>query len=189
MRTILLMLLFSLSAKAGFVEFSAMGTLRENTISNENSSETRSLTGSIAYYFFENSAIEVSYTEGFVETNGLAPIGAGNNVAYNQVVNFEMLGADFILSMGDRKSAFRPYIKAGGAIQSKEIEFKTEGSGTFKDESDGTYITYGAGLKLRLSKNWSIKLGYDSWTGPIDKDDDEDKTTDSSFRGGISFIF
>jgi len=179
--------LFCLNAQAGFVEIGASGSLRESNLDDDNGTETRSITGSISYYFLENSAIELSYTEGFQETQGTANVG-GTATAYNQIVNFEMIGLDFILSGGDKNAVLKPYIKAGGAYQLKEIEFKLVGSEKFMDDTDGMFITYGIGFKLRFSKNWSIKVGYDGYTGPVDNDKQQEQT-DSTTRAGISFIF
>tara|TARA_B100001248_G_scaffold262728_1_gene261731 strand:+ start:6135 stop:6680 length:546 start_codon:yes stop_codon:yes gene_type:complete len=181
--------LYSLPAAAGFIELSATGSVRENAVDEDNSTTTRSVTGSLAYYFYENSAIQISYTEGFMESEGLANV-SGTNIAYDQVVNFQMTGLDFILSGGGKNAILKPYLKAGGAYQTKRVEFQLEGSEKYVEETDGTFITYGLGFKLQLTKNWAIKAGYDGWTGPVDSENEnEEEQTDTVIRAGISFIF
>jgi outer membrane protein W len=185
MKYFLLIMLFSLPAAAGFIEVGASGSLRQNSVNKDNKSETRSVTGSIAYYFFENSAIELSYTQGYVKTESTTLI-ATVNTPYTQVVNFEMMGADFVLSFGGKNDVFQPYIKAGIAYQKKEIQFEINNSVPHIQEIDGQYLTGGIGFKFLLGKSWALKAGYDMWKGPLGE---EEQTTDTAVRVGISFIF
>jgi outer membrane protein W len=186
MKYFLLTFLFSVNAYAGFIEVGASVNIRDNSVDEQNKSKTRSVTGSIAYYFFENSAFEISYTEGYVKTESTGLVG-GVSIPYTQIVNFQMISGDFILSFGAKNDAFQPYIKAGMAYQEKEIQFQANGS----DSSDfpevkGEYVTGGIGFKILLGKNWSFKAGYDMWKGPLGE---EDQTTDAAVRAGISFMF
>ncbi|MCB0347233.1 MAG: hypothetical protein KDD37_00270, partial [Bdellovibrionales bacterium] len=140
MKYIIFILLFSINAVAGFVEVGASANLRENSVDEDNTSTTRSVTGSIAYYFFENSAIEISYTEGYVKTESTTDIG-GTSMPYTQIVNFQMIGADFILSFGGKGDVLQPYIKAGIAYQEKDIQFEISNSDPTLKETSGEYLT------------------------------------------------
>ncbi len=170
---------------AGFVEVGASANLRESSVDKDNTSVTRSVTGSIAYYFFENSAIELSYTQGYVKTESFATVG-GTSMPYTQIVNYEMIGADFILSFGDKKDILQPYIKAGVAYQEKDIQFEISSSEPTLQKTTGEYLTGGIGFKFLIGKNWALKAGYDMWKGPLGE---EQQTTDTAVRVGISFIF
>ena len=44
----------------------------------------------------------------------------------------------------------------------------------------------GIGLKLRLNKTLSVKIGLSAWTSPLGEDD---PTVDYAGRAGISWIF
>lgn len=178
------LLFFSFQAHAGFIEIGAMGNLRDSSIDKDHTSKSRSITGSLAYYFFENSAIELSYTEGYQKSTGTTLIGV-TNYNYTQIVNYTMYGADFILSFFGKESAFQPYLKAGIAQQKKQIEFEIS-SDVSKSEQEGNYLTGGVGFKIIMTKNISFKAGYDLWKGPLGKDD---QTTDNATRVGLSFIF
>lgn len=185
MKYVVFILLFSVNAVAGFVEVGASANLRESSVNKDNTSVTRSVTGSIAYYFFENSAIEVSYTQGYVKTESTTLIG-GTSTPYTQIVNFEMIGADFILSFGAKNDILQPYIKAGVAYQEKDIQFEINNSVPTIQKTSGEYLTGGIGFKFLIGKNWALKAGYDMWKGPLGE---EEQTTDTAVRVGVSFMF
>ncbi len=94
------LLLFSYSF-AGYFEVSATGSYRKTAYDEDNYYEYRSVTGSVAYYFWEMSAIEFSYTQATTDEV---------KTDYKSKGFIEMYGADFIFTMGDKLSLFLPYI-------------------------------------------------------------------------------
>ncbi len=184
---LLLLLLLPSSAWAGFLELSALGSYRKSSVNDDNFSETRSFTGSIAWYFLEQSAIELSYTKGFVKTQSQELNGVVLEPV-TSITNFTMYGADIVFSFAPRDAFFRPYIKGGISYLEKSLE--TESGGViFTAEQDGQFVTGGAGFKLSITKTFAIKIGYDVWHGPLQAEEDEDETTDNALRGGITWLF
>ena len=168
---------------AGFIEVGTTANYRRSTIDADNYQESISYTGSFSYYFFESSALELSYTSGYSQIV-VTPPGAEKIITETE---FSMIGADIVLSMGSRKDSFQPYLKVGGAHITKTFFRGVEGQGKQKiGEQEGTVPSAGIGLKLRLTNTFSIKIGVDAWTSPLDEDP---VTVDFAGRAGLSWFF
>lgn len=184
-RILLSLVLISSVSQAGIFEISALGSYRKNSIDDDNYSTTESLTASVAYYFFEMSAIELSYTDGTNEAVGTTLVGS-TSVKYKQITEFQIYGADLVFTFGGKTSAIVPYLKAGLALRDTEAKFTQDGVEADSVKVDGKYLTLGAGLTIKAGANFNIKLGYSSFKGPLDEDD---QTTDDAYRAGLSWMF
>ncbi|RME17300.1 MAG: hypothetical protein D6797_02825 [Bdellovibrio sp.] len=162
----LTLLTFSISAHAGIFELGASANYRHESYDENNFITSNSHTISLAYYFMEMSAIELSYTTGLVTQTTLAPLQEKETI-YTRT---EISGLDFILSFAGRRAVFQPYIKAGGAYVKKEKFFETASVGTLSlNGGEGLVPSAGIGFKIRLTQSLLLKLGADAWNNPIDK--------------------
>lgn len=178
---------FSSQAFAGFIEVGASGNYRRSTINADNFQESISFTGSVSYYFWDQSALEFSYTDGYSQVVTAQEGGLKRTTE----TEFEMIGVDLVFGFGDRQAAFQPYIKGGAARISRKIAFQTEGQEKVViPASDGIVPSAGVGMKVRLTKTFSLKFGVDAWTTPPSDDDADDPTVvDYAGRAGISWLF
>lgn len=166
------------------MELGASANYRNSTINSENFQESISYTGSFSYYFMESSALELSYTSGYSKT--VATPG-DITTQYTTEALFSLMGLDLVFSVGGREDAFQPYLKIGGAYIQKKIYRQINGMSKDKiAEQSGTVPSGGIGFKIRLSKTFSIKIGVDAWTSPLDEDP---VTVDYAGRAGVSWFF
>lgn len=182
-------LLLSLTsvAHAGFYEVSATGNYRKSFLDKENFQESLSYTGSISYYFWEMSALELSYTLGrqiaVLKTSTLDPKTV-------LTTDFEMFGLDLVFTLASKEDAFLPYIKLGGAhlekSMTREREFPTGTSVEHPPGVNGWVPSLGVGFKIRMTQTLSIKIGADAWSSPLDKDP---VIWDYAGRAGLSWMF
>src|SRR4051812_28929209 len=110
------LLLVGSQAFAGYVEISATGSYRTNTDNDYTYQRTQTLSGSVAYYFWEMSALELSYTDAINRSWGRTAISASD---YIETSRIRLYGLDLIISLSGKQASFRPYIKVGGAQQLK----------------------------------------------------------------------
>src|SRR6185437_12069471 len=94
------------AASAGVMEVSASYGMHTSSIDQNDYTKSESLTGSVAWYFLEMSALELSYTEG-IGTQSLQIPGDPGATVYYQTV--QMLGLDLIYSFGSRDSLLQPF--------------------------------------------------------------------------------
>ncbi len=170
---------------AGFFEVSASGSYVKHTVDEINYEEAKDATASISYYFWQQSAFEVSYTSGLKTTN----VGIlGNTATYTNIQSeSRLIGADFVLSFADKTAPFRPYIKVGVVHIHKKIIEQNGGFEAFEHPyADGMAPSAGIGLKIALTDTLSIKLGAESWTTPLAQDK---VTYDYAGRAGLSWLF
>lgn len=184
-------LLFSPLAHAGLMELELSVLYRTSSINEDNYTKSTSYTGGFSYYFGEMSAIEFTYTRGVSELS-IKASDADPQTLFKSL--FEMYGVDLVFTLAGRESAIQPYVKFGGAHISKEIVRVADGGsqGSDKVESpEGVVPSAGVGLKLRLSKAFTIKMGVDAWTSPLSEDSDENDSIRIDFAGraGIAWLF
>jgi len=176
-----LFLVSSGSARAGYVELGASGSYRESRISNDSFTIMQAWTGSLAYYFGEFSALEVSYTKGktFTKTN-----------IYEQIAFVELTGMDLIITLAGKEAPFRPYVKVGSAYQIKQIVYKQDGTDAVQlDKIEGVSPSAGVGFRVLISDSLAIRVGFDAWTSPLVDDPNRPSSMDYAARLGVSWIF
>lgn len=177
------------AAHAGFIEVGASGSYKRSNIDGTSFDESQSLTGSLAYYFDESSALELSYTDG----SNRRVIGEGQTVGHVTNMYYKMVGLDFVLTIGGREATIRPYIKLGGVyiMEKRIVDQYRDASGTYAPneikDNPALVPSGGIGFKLQLSQNWSLKVGAEAWTSrPLSEDN---VTIDYAGRAGLSFMF
>ena len=186
----LVALLLAVPAHAGFIEIGASGSFRRSNIDVDAYDESLAVTGSFSYYFSESTAIEASYTDGQNKRV------ISENVANGHVTKmfYKTAGLDFVLSFGGKESAIRPYLKVGGNyIISKRIvdQYRDANNNLYPanviEDEPGLVPSFGAGCKLGVTENLSLKLGVDGWTSrPTNK---PPVTVDYIGRAGLSLMF
>ncbi len=172
-------------SKAGFFEVGASFSYLKHSVDEANFEETKDVSASVSYYFWLQSAIELSYTSGLKTIN----LGtAGVPATYQNIQSeYQMKGADLVISFADPKADFRPYIKVGAVhIHKKIVEQTGDFPATTHPFEDGVAPSAGIGLKLKFTEALSLKLGAEAWTTPLT----QDKTTyDYAGRAGLSWLF
>lgn len=169
---------------AGVMELSTSYGLRNSRIDDDNYTKSTSWTGSFAWYFFDLSAIELSYTSGVTEQS----LKATNEERLRYVQEFQMYGADLVLTFAGRDSFLQPFIR-GGAARLKKKLFRIESDGTqtlFGEPIENTVPSYGAGIKINLTKSFSLKGSYDRWRSGSNNDKE---IWDDAIKAGISWYF
>lgn len=174
--------LLTLPAQAGYFEISSTGSYRNNTVNDYTYSRTQSITASVAYYFWELSAFEVSYTDALSRSYGRTAISGTDYVETSRV---KLFGGDFVFSFAGRQSSFRPYIKIGGANQTKTWIYE-EGLVNTRVDTDGLSLTGGFGFKFLLTEAFALKAGVDAWSNPLSE---EKRIIDYAANAGISLMF
>jgi hypothetical protein len=187
MRVLLVFLILSLTSlsHAGVMELSANYGVRESTIDENNYTKNTSAGGSFAWYFLEMSAIELSYTKGR-SIQSLKATTDPDPIKY--IADFEMFGADLVLTLATKSSFIQPFVRGGMARLKKEI-YKEEADGTvtkYGEPVDDVVPSYGAGLKINLTQTFAIKLSYDRWRSGSNGDKE---TWDEAIKAGVSWYF
>jgi outer membrane protein W len=150
-------------ASAGYFELSGNGAyyLYNNGVAAGVDSTTTTLRfgGGIAYRFLSNTSFEVAYSQSKT-TDRFGQVDSAYSISYDltRVSKIESISGSLILEFAEKKSTFRPYIRAGGGYMTRTFVLK----GTRKDSITGvksdltttTTTLYSAsatgGLGLRL---------------------------------------
>lgn len=190
MKIIISLLMFIVSSRAfALVEISASSSYRKSYLNKDTYDESLAFTGSLSYYFFAQSALELSYTNG--QSNRFAPSSTYN---VETIYDFEILGADLVLVFAEPQSQFVPYIKGGVAYYSKKklttlITDATNSStvgNKVESINPAAVPSAGVGLKIGVTQSLSIKLGIDAWASrPLDQ---KPVTYDMAARAGLSWF-
>jgi hypothetical protein len=178
------LLLSSSPAQAFFTEVGASYGRDKKTFDSNNYLDTESITASLSFYFWERVALELSYTDATaLRTEKASPTDAQRNILQKS----QIIGADLIWMLADRKDFFQPFVKGGGAQVSRRQQIDIEGFGTQVLSPETAIVpSYGFGLKLMITDSFSIKFSYNLWQTPIDGGQ---RTDDSSLKAGVSWIF
>ena len=94
-------------SRAGVWEIGASGSYRRQNIAQDAVDEAQSLTGSLSFYFSEQSAIELSYTDG-TSKRSINPNDVNGHITTSI---YKSIGLDFIYTFG--QGSVKPYVKAG----------------------------------------------------------------------------
>ena len=180
MKIFTLLFLLTTQAHALMTEIGATYSYSKKTFNAANYYQSDSKAVSVSLYFLEQFALELSYTDQFYESQE-----ADSNSTRTVQQSTKVTGTDLIYVITDQRSAFQPYIKAGGAYIAKKKQVKYVNADVIDIPTrDGLAPSYGIGLKYKLTEKFSIKTGYDIWQTPID---DGSTTEDSSFKVGLSW--
>lgn len=184
-----LILFVSSVAQAGFIEIGASGNYKKVNLSDDVTDQAVAMTGSLSYIIGPMSAIELSYTNGQQKTVVNYPSLGTNDTT---TIKYSMLGLDFILTLGAQDAILRPYVKAGvGYIINKSRttvnSFNPSASSTDSEGSKSLVPSGGAGFRLKLSDQLSLKAGIDAWTSK--SVNAENVKVDFSSRVGLSWMF
>lgn len=178
-----------------YFEISVSGNYRKVYLSEDAASEraydeNSAYTASLAYYFREMTAVELSYSQGKNKRYIPSP-----TITSTTTHRYDMIGADLVFTFGKRADTFIPYIKAGLAyFDRKSIDYNyidnaNNGAVIASQpvEMNSTVVpSAGAGIQIRITQRLSFKLGIDVWTsGPINKNVDE---LDWAGRVGVSWF-
>ncbi len=168
------------------MELSASYGSHTSYIDQNNFTSDESITASYAWYFLSQSALEVSYTDGF-GSQSLEATGdpTGKTVYYQKA---QMLGVDVVLSLTPGTAFIQPFVRAGGAYLFKKLYEKFY-DGTVEQYGDtvNTYVpSYGGGLNIHLTPSFGIKLSYDRWESGVWN---QASIWDDAFRVGVSWFF
>lgn len=171
------------NASAGIFEVGGSGNYRISRLDKDNYQEMTSYTGSVSYYFWEMSALELSYTEG--EQIVVLKIPTENKTTTTTI--FKMAGLDLVITLASKESVIQPYIKAGGAYITKDMYREVETVGMDRLPSQkGLVPSAGAGIKIKFTNTMSLKVGVDAWTSPSNQ---KPTTIDYAGRAGLSWMF
>lgn len=175
---LLFILLASVQAQAGYFEISGSGSYRKTSFDESRYSIYRSGTASVAYYFWELSALELSYTKARADEV---------QTEYQARIYTTFYNADLIFTLAGKQSVFQPYIKVGAVYQEKKGTYKQATLAvTTITPVRGWAPSGGIGLKFILGQHVAIKAGIDAWSSPVSQDN---VTYDYAGRVGLSFIF
>lgn len=172
-------------AAAGFYELGGSVNYRSSGYDKNNYIESLTYTASLSYYFWEMCALELNYTTGSSKqvTKGQSTIDPKTTVQDE----IQMTSLDLVLSFADRQDPFRPYIKMGTGYLTKERYRKIDNDPRERiSAQDGVVPSGGIGLSLNMTKEFSIKLGIDAWTSPLDE---HPLVIDYAGRAGLSWLF
>jgi outer membrane autotransporter protein len=182
-KALLATLFLSLSAHALNYELGVSFAKKKNSFDKENYFETESTTGSVSIYFSEQLALEMSYTD----AKALRREKVSGQNAKEIYQRTQVLGADLIYVMADRKSWVQPYIK-GGAAQLQRSQTTNDlviNDPESLDIETTVVPSYGLGVKFAITKELSLRLSYDVWRTPVGGGDTSD---DSQIRVGMSWM-
>lgn len=175
----------SSQAFAGFFELGGSINYRSSGYDKNNYIESLTYTASGSYYFWEMCAWELNYTKGGSKqvTKGAATIDPKTMVQDD----LSMTSLDLVISFAGRQDPIRPYVKIGGGYLTKERYRKINDDAREKiSGQDGMVPSGGLGLSVNVTKEFSIKLGVDAWTSPLDENP---LVIDYAGRAGLSWIF
>ncbi len=168
----------SAPAFAGVYEISALYNFKKTYYDSQNYEATETGTGSLAYYFWEMSALELSYTK------GAAILVQPGDTVYQDISAY---GADLLFTIANRESSFKPYIKVGGSYVIKTLRHYYAAGATMPAKIEGLSPFAGIGMKFMIGQQFGIKMGIDVSSSPMANN--QPTTYDFGANAGISFLF
>jgi hypothetical protein len=184
--SLIIVLLASQISLAGVIELGAQANYRGTNFDPSHADVSESGTGSIGYYFWDVSAIEFSYTRGASEQT---------QPEYTAYQDLTAYGMDLMITLANKESSLKPYIKLGAAYVDKNLrEFFPGGLLPISIETHGVAPSAGLGFKLMLTERFALKAGFDASSSPLffyssTSADPNTVTYDFSAYGGLSILF
>lgn len=177
-RILLFLLIFSSAvSEAGYFEVSTTASYRKRYYGEQSYEVKETYGGAVSYYFWETSALQLSHSIGYEKAV---------QTIYTVYQVYKVYGANLVITMANRESPVRPYVKGGGAYIVKSTITDIPHFNIDRRNSEGFAPTAGAGIQIMLSKNFGIKGGIDIMTSPLNE---SPMTYDFEATGGISFMF
>ncbi len=174
----------SINGFAGIFEIGLSNSYVSMKINEVNYTTRYSTTASFSYYFLEMSALEFSYTEGKVTE------AIGSDVTLDPTIYTTLnktMGIDLVYSFTGREARVQPFIKLGMAERYKEKFLKPDS--TLPKSSTGsvrgTVPSAGVGIRIRMTKAFSLKISADAWGASPDEKFNE---WDIAGRVGLSWF-
>lgn len=167
-----------------FTELGASYGRKRTSFDSDNYFDSESITGSISFYFFEQVALETSYTDAKGIRQEKITTSQGPQTT-TVIQTTQVTGADLILVLADRKARIQPYIKGGLAQINRKQEVKINTISYVLNPESATVPSYGAGFKIGITQNFGIKVSYDAWQTPIGGGS---VTNDSQVRAGVTWV-
>lgn len=187
MMWVLAAVLFSMlgfEAKAGLFEIGFSGSLSESQIQESFFSQSESLTGSISYYFWERSAIQLSGTLANRRDRILSNVSLNQGVV--QIVKAQVFGIDFVMNPSARTDLFQPFFKIGFAQMEKIFTSQTLGLPVDEPITlSGVAPSGGLGVRLLVSQSFSLHISFDAWALP---QGNGLQSFDTRLAGGVSWF-
>lgn len=182
---VLLILLTSASAHAGIFELGAQANYRSTNFDPTHSDVMESGTVSLGYYFWGLTALEASYTRGQA---------LQDYTEYTAFQDMTGYGLDLMITMANKDSDFKPYVKFGAAYVIKSLREIFPQLPAVTVDTQGVAPSAGLGFKYMVSQQVAIKAGFDISTSPIfmettNSPDPNTVTYDISASAGLSFFF
>jgi outer membrane protein W len=177
---------FAVPAKAMYTELGLNYIYKKSYIDTLNNIEQQGTTGSVSLYFWDQIAIELSYTNSLLvkKEQNLSAVSNSMRVT-SQVANIYAM--DLIYVFGDRKASFQPYIKGGAGYIAKTQTTQIDNNPPWTvGPYNGIAPDYGIGLKYFVTDSVAIRMGYDVVITPIDNNS---TAQDINGRAGLSWIF
>lgn len=174
-------------SRAGIWELGASGSYRRQNIAQDAVDEAQSLTGSLSYYFNEQSAVELSYTDG-TSKRSINPDDVNGHITMSI---YKAIGLDFIYTFGG--GSVKPYVKAGTQylLEKKIVDQYRVAGGAFNETTVSSSPSFvpsaGLGFKMGLTNTLSLKAGIDAWTS--DALSVQPVKIDYAGRVGLSWMF
>jgi len=184
--TLLFILIGSLSAQAMMTEIGVSYNYKKSSFDADNISEQQSSTGSLSLYFWENVALELSYTNGLFVKKEQQPDFAGSFLRTTTQYT-DVYESDLIFVLGDKKAAFQPYLKGGAAYVKIRQVVQDTNAPAWELQYSGFSPSYGAGFKFFLTDAFAFRVSYDAIQTPADNSGT--KVTDITGRVGVSWMF
>lgn len=177
---LILVTVFAAQTSFAMIELGLSYSFQKKTFNEKNYYQSDSKSASVSFSFLEKLALELSYTDGFYESQE-----SDSTSTRTVQQKTQMTDASLIYMLLDRSYMIQPYIKGGAAYIKKQQEVRYANSSTITiPESTGWAPSYGAGLKFVLSERFSIRIGYDVWQTPLS---DGSKSDDSAFKAGLTW--
>lgn len=166
----------------------------------DDKSTSRTYRGSIAFYFFNMTAIEFNYSEKEDETiinNDTSGITSGLVISdESQTITTQTYGVGIRQALASRKAFLVPTISVGWARQKAQsrstatIVNKTDSSRTVYDsgvsESEYDSVFGSFALKIRITKTMSLKGAVNTAFKAFEWDEARDQV---SYSAGLTWIF
>lgn len=172
-------------ANAGNTELGFNYQYKRTTIDSLNSIEQQGISGTVALYFFESLATELSYTNSTYVKREKADSLSTSTATRTTTQIADIYGLDLIYVLSGRKSPFQPFIK-GGLAHIRKKQFYIQDAETW----DSGWVTgwgpsYGLGFKFFLTQATAIRTSWEVVRTPIDSSAYAD---DQSIRIGLSWM-